>query len=124
MRRLSVLGAWAVAAVFALHPMHVESVAWIMGRKDLLSGLFCMAVALCWIRSIDGLGQARAGPLASSACLKLVWPADLAVIYPLWDIDIADLLAWGYLVAAVAVASLLWFGRLRLGRGRLAGSCP
>ena len=31
-----------VAAVFALHPLHVESVAWISERKDVLSGLFWM----------------------------------------------------------------------------------
>lgn len=39
---------WAsafVAAVFALHPLHVESVAWVSARKDVLSGL-CFAVAL------------------------------------------------------------------------------
>ena len=31
-----------VAAVFALHPLHVESVAWVTERKDVLSGLFFM----------------------------------------------------------------------------------
>ena len=35
--------------------MHVDSVAWAIGRKDLLSGLFYMASALCWIRSVDGV---------------------------------------------------------------------
>ena len=59
LRRLAVPGAWAVAAVFAVHPMHVESVAWVIGRKDLLSGLFYMAAALCWIRSMDSVGDGR-----------------------------------------------------------------
>lgn len=31
---------WVVAALFAIHPMHVEAVAWISERKELLSGLF------------------------------------------------------------------------------------
>ncbi len=31
---------WVVAALFAIHPMHVEAVAWIAERKELLSGLF------------------------------------------------------------------------------------
>jgi hypothetical protein len=32
----------AVAALFGLHPLHVESVAWVAERKDVLSGLFFM----------------------------------------------------------------------------------
>ena len=47
--------------------MHVESVARVMGRKDLLSrASFCIDAALCWIRSIEGAGgdwpESRAPP--------------------------------------------------------------
>ena len=48
--RLAVPGSWVVAAVFAVHPVHVESVAWVIERKDLLSTLFYLAACLTWVR--------------------------------------------------------------------------
>lgn len=41
--------AW-VAALFALHPTHVESVAWVSQRKDVLSALFWMLTTLAYVR--------------------------------------------------------------------------
>ena len=39
-----------VAALFAIHPLHVESVAWVSERKDVLSGLFFMLTLLMYAR--------------------------------------------------------------------------
>ena len=196
-RRLAVPGAWMVAAVFAVHPLHVESVAWVIERKDMLSGLFYLAAVLTWIRFVE---QPRLGRYACPLVLyaaallsksiaitlptalliwhwwqqgrvtstdllrlvpfgviglvialgdlsfyqsveplslgysliertliaaralwfyagKLLWPSELAVIYPHWDIHVANPLAWGYLITAVALAGVLWHFRHQIGRG-------
>jgi len=42
-----------VAAVFALHPLHVESVAWVAERKDVLSGFFWMLTIAAYIRYVE-----------------------------------------------------------------------
>ena len=41
-----------VAALWAIHPLRVESVAWIAERKDLLCGLFCMLTLLAYARYV------------------------------------------------------------------------
>jgi protein O-mannosyl-transferase len=44
--------AW-VAVIFGIHPVHVESVAWISERKDVLSGLFWMLALLAYVRYVQ-----------------------------------------------------------------------
>ncbi len=47
LQRWQVPGSWLCAAVFALHPVHVESVAWVTERKNVLSG-FWYLVSATW----------------------------------------------------------------------------
>lgn len=46
-----IVAATFVGALFALHPQHVESVAWVAQRKDLLSQVFALAAMLSYLRS-------------------------------------------------------------------------
>ena len=209
---LAAPGAWLVAAVFAVHPLNVESVAWAIERKDVLSGLCYLGCVAMWLRFLAATetGEARAartsrwrygcalallaaGMLAKNMVVtlpaallilhwwrsgrvaladvarlapffvvalalvaldlllvsaktpasfdhsfverlliasralwfylgKLAWPADLAVIYSRWDVQVGDLLAWLPLVAGLALAGALWMLRHRIGRGPLAGA--
>ncbi len=87
-----------VAALFALHPLHVESVAWVTERKDVLSALFWMLTMWGYLRYVERPGAARyltallffaLGLMAKPMLMTL--PAVLLLLdwWPLGRIDIS-----------------------------------
>lgn len=61
-----------VAFLFALHPMHVESVAWVAERKDVLSACFCFLTLWLYVRYAERRSLGRYLTVAFSFCLGLM----------------------------------------------------
>ena len=205
LRGIGLQGAFLAAAIFAVHPVHAVSVAWISGRKDMLAGVFFFSSALMWFRHLDAtrLATGRAMLVASlllygcamlskttavtlpaillivtwwldgrvtrtiwlsllpffvvglawglieteiaSATTYLIdvglapldrivligqtlvsyaslalWPIELAILYPKWDVDASDPWQWVHVTAVVGLFATLWVLRQRVGRGWLA----
>lgn len=71
-----------VAGLFALHPLHVESVAWIAERKDVFSLAFALAATLAWLRWARG-GRARFYALALALLALGLLAKQMLVTLPL-----------------------------------------
>jgi len=61
-----------VAFLFALHPLHVESVAWVAERKDVLSAFFWFLTLWCYARYVQRPGVGRYLPVMLAFCLGLM----------------------------------------------------
>jgi len=70
-----VLGAAAAALFFSVHPLRVESVAWVTARRDVVSGLFFVLTLLAWLRYAEAPEATRrrwyVGSLVLFACALL-----------------------------------------------------
>jgi Flp pilus assembly protein TadD len=83
----------AVAAIFAVHPLHVESVAWIAERKDLLSSFFLFVALWGYARYVERPSWARYGFVAVIFALALM-AKPMVVTFPVilllvdyWPLD-------------------------------------
>ena len=70
-----------VAAIFAVHPLHVESVAWISERKDVVSTFFEMLTLLLYVRYVSKPGGARYVAVAAMFAVSLL-AKSMAVTFP------------------------------------------
>jgi tetratricopeptide (TPR) repeat protein len=116
LRRLAVPGAWLAAFLFALHPVHAESVAWITEQKNTLSLVFYLGAALPHLRFEETRGRgAYAGALGlfllSLLCKTVTATLPAALLVVRWWRrgrlewrDVRPLLPWFVLAAAMG-----WF---------------
>lgn len=100
LRRLEVPGAWLAGMIFALHPIEVESVAWISEQKNTLSAVFYLSAALVFLRW-RGSGPRPAGTLR-----------DYALATALFVLALLSKSVTATLPAALAVVG--WWRRKRL----------
>ena len=75
-------GALVAALVFAVHPLQVEAVVWVAGRKTLLCGSFALLALLCYMRSskLDGSTKGRQLLVASWLLLGLALLCKASVV--------------------------------------------
>ncbi|HTP51850.1 MAG TPA: tetratricopeptide repeat protein [Anaeromyxobacteraceae bacterium] len=127
LRRLAVPGAILAAALFALHPVQVESVAWITEQKNTLSAVFYLAAGLAWLRFEDRrdassylLALAMFLLALSSKTVTATLPAALLLLHwwrrgrPTWKHDVLPLLPF-FLLGAAAGVLTAWVERHLVG---------
>ena len=116
LRRLSLPGAWLAAAAFALHPVCVESVAWVTERKNTLSMFLTLLAAHAFLAAMDARAPAAQTHGKRRAPSRAPWHRRPAVLYA------AALAAFTLALFAKTTASLLpavllvlaWWRRGRL----------
>jgi protein O-mannosyl-transferase len=127
LRRLELSSAVLAAAIFALHPVQVESVAWITEQKNTLSAVFYFAAALVYLRYdqerqtkhyVFALALFVIGLLTKTVVATL--PAALLVVFwwqrgrLQWRRDVIPLIPW-FVLGAVAGLFTAWVERKLIG---------
>lgn len=128
-QRLHIRGAWVAGCVFALHPVNVESVAWISEQKNTLSLTFALLAALAWMHFDTqrrqrhwwlafalfamALGAKTVTATLPCALLVVVWWRRGAIH---WRHDVVPLLPWIALGAAAGLGTA-WVEHHVIGAG-------
>ena len=89
--------AFVAALLFAVHPLHVESVAWIAESKDVLYTLFYLAALIAWIhyqKNRSGKYYLVALLFFVLSCLSKAMAVTLPLILLLWDVWKRKKLRW------------------------------
>ncbi|MBZ5640417.1 MAG: O-GlcNAc transferase, partial [Acidobacteriia bacterium] len=112
LRGLAMPGAWLAAGIFAVHPLQVESVAWVTERKNTLAGIFLMVSALYFLRDAGLLGasDASAAPPRREPPRRHFGLAALAFFL----LALASKTAVA--TAPAALLAVVWWKRGRIGR--------
>lgn len=82
------IAAWLMAAAFAVHPVHVESVAWISGSPDLLFGLF-FVMAMLAVERYRTNGMKWLAAAVAAYCLALGAKEAAVLCFPIFAVQIA-----------------------------------
>ncbi|HEY3862348.1 MAG TPA: tetratricopeptide repeat protein [Verrucomicrobiae bacterium] len=122
LRRLRWPAAWLAAALFALHPVQVESVAWVTELKNVLSLFCCLLAAWAWVEFAEdrpGAWRYYCAALALQAAALFAkttacaWPVALLLILwmtgkPINARRIAQIVPFFLLGLAMGLVSMWW----------------
>lgn len=116
--RMTPIAAAVAALLFGIHPMRVESVAWVTERKDVLYAFFYLLALLAYQRYLDKGGKgifALAAVVACGVLSMLAKPMALSLPLVLFLLDwfykrkLSVRLVWEKLFLIVPVAWIAWF---------------